>query len=367
MSFINEVNIRGFRGIKQLNLPHLSQINLFVGQNNSGKTSLLEALELSCRPLDITQLVITSKSRDRVWNGPIRMPTIESVIWMFPHISNEKDEAREIFIESQVNEVKRTYKVSCTEQQVLQSISRVTRSKATNIDEVSEEEVRALSIKMEYNDEESKREYSEEFILTDQFRFVRDKNIEIKILKHRMVTPIDHRVQPISARHLTRSIMSGEKNDIIELLQKFDKNIEGIEVLSPDGRSPVPFFKHKLMGYAPVSVFGDGVRRVLTIATAVLQCKDGILLIDEIETAVHTKLFEKFFDWLVSLCEEYNVQLFATTHSLETIDAILSAEKNNLEKLIAYRLETNDDYTDAKKFVGQDLYDIRYELGQDVR
>jgi AAA15 family ATPase/GTPase len=302
---------------------------------------------------------------------PNRMPILDSIVWLFHRqlANNETEKVQyDISIEGTINSNKYLYKVYCMEKQIFESTPRMTRSKSPfkNIDDSSEDEVRALSITLDYFNGEVDDKQSENYLLTDQFRLVRNKENE-PLFKSRMVTPVDHRVQPISARYLSNTILSGDKNNIIELLQKFDKNIEGIEVLSPDGRSPIPFFKHKLMGFAPVSVFGDGVRRVLSIASAVLQCRNGVLLIDEIETAIHAKLFERFFGWLVSLCKEYNVQLFATTHSLETIDAILAADKESLEDLMAYRLEASEDATYVKKFSGQDLFDLRYELGQDVR
>lgn len=41
-----EINISNFRGISKLNVKGLSNLNLIVGANNSGKTTLLEALFL---------------------------------------------------------------------------------------------------------------------------------------------------------------------------------------------------------------------------------------------------------------------------------------------------------------------------------
>lgn len=41
-----EVEINNFRGIKHLFLPNLKQVNLLVGKNNCGKSSVLDALFL---------------------------------------------------------------------------------------------------------------------------------------------------------------------------------------------------------------------------------------------------------------------------------------------------------------------------------
>ena len=41
--FYEQLKIENFRGIKSLEINDLARINLFVGKNNCGKTSVLEA------------------------------------------------------------------------------------------------------------------------------------------------------------------------------------------------------------------------------------------------------------------------------------------------------------------------------------
>ena len=47
---ITEVRIRSFRGIKSLDLQ-LGPVTVLIGENNSGKTSVLDALKLCLRDL----------------------------------------------------------------------------------------------------------------------------------------------------------------------------------------------------------------------------------------------------------------------------------------------------------------------------
>ena len=44
---INDVKIGAYRGLKELEIKELKNINVFVGPNNCGKTSVLEAIILS--------------------------------------------------------------------------------------------------------------------------------------------------------------------------------------------------------------------------------------------------------------------------------------------------------------------------------
>ena len=43
---ITRLQVQGFRGFRELHVGKLARVNLFVGPNNSGKTSLLEAIEI---------------------------------------------------------------------------------------------------------------------------------------------------------------------------------------------------------------------------------------------------------------------------------------------------------------------------------
>jgi AAA15 family ATPase/GTPase len=349
-----------------LKLDTLGQFNLLLGKNNFGKTSVLEGIELITSPGDIGQFMITSRGRDRTFMlGPSRLSILDSILWVFPvkHYGESNEVVRgNISLSASVDSGKINYVIECKETLAIQFED--SEKKYNKINET--EEVRALEIllKTEVMNEEAAQTY----LLLDRQGILRNEKKNV-LLKTKMVTPVDHRVMPVSARSLSRNIMTGDKNNIVKLLQDFDEHIEGIELLAPDGNGPVAYFKHRTMGFVPITVYGDGVRRILTIANAIFQAKDGLLLIDEVETAVHAKLLRKFFDWLVKTCKEFNVQLFATTHSLEAIDAILSADKENLNELITYRLEKKqtDGTTFAKRFIGDDMYSLRYELGQDVR
>ena len=46
MSYIKSIEINDFRGVRELTISDLSSINLIVGDNNSGKTTIMEAIQL---------------------------------------------------------------------------------------------------------------------------------------------------------------------------------------------------------------------------------------------------------------------------------------------------------------------------------
>ncbi len=108
------------------------------------------------------------------------------------------------------------------------------------------------------------------------------------------------------------------------------------------------------------------MRRLVFIALQLIQLKDGILLIDELETAIHTEALEDAFKWIVKWCKELNIQVFATTHSLEAVDTILDVTENDND-LVLYRLEPKDNKTSALRIGRDRLKRLRENLGTEVR
>ncbi len=100
------------------------------------------------------------------------------------------------------------------------------------------------------------------------------------------------------------------------------------------------------------------------IALTLNSAKNGILLIDEIETAIHISAFKKIFPWLVDACVRKNIQLVATTHSLEAVDAILNTDVDK-NQIVGFRLGLGDE--PVQRFSGDLLYRLRHDRGLDVR
>ena len=91
-------------------------------------------------------------------------------------------------------------------------------------------------------------------------------------------------------------------------------------------------------------------------------------MIDELEVTIHTEALINSFKWLVKWCRDMDVQLFATTHSLEAVDALLAVVEAELDSdLVLYRLEPKESQTRVVRHDGLRLRRLREELGQEVR
>lgn len=148
------------------------------------------------------------------------------------------------------------------------------------------------------------------------------------------------------------------------MLQLFDERIIGIEVGIRYG-SPAILVEVENVGLMPVSVFGDGLKKILTLASAVIKAENGIILIDEFETGIHKRALVQVADWLFSVAEQKHIQVFLTSHSSDAIDALVQAQKQYESDISAYRLENYMGETYVKKFRSKELYDL-IRQGMDI-
>jgi hypothetical protein len=81
----------------------------------------------------------------------------------------------------------------------------------------------------------------------------------------------------------------------------------------------------------PMSSLGAGVSRVLTIALALVNASDGLLLVDGIEDGLHASVQAPLWGWLMQVAQRREVQVFATAHSWDCIEAFQQAARDNPE------------------------------------
>ena len=381
---IDNLTIHRFRGIRDLTLENLGQINLLVGINNSGKTTVLEAIYTYCNSLDPLAWLNTAWRREIKSS---RKSKLESLKWLFPqNIQNNSD----YFYQGEtkvsgngnfgVVESKATY----------QEFEEIWDSTKDSNEEDEEENLmddrdndnnevrRGADLKLTFTPSKliSKldifEDKNQELPISKEFKIWENQPLTI-LNKYRSnwlsvdtITPFSHRTEQLQIKLLTDAILKNLKPEIVELISMIDSEIIDLDILDPTGKKSRLYVIHKTLGFTPLSAFGDGVRRLLFMALTIAKLKDGILLIDELETAIHTEALLSSFSWLVKWCREMNIQLFATTHSLETVDAMLNASKLRND-LVLYRLYQKDMQTQAIRIDQAKLTRIRENLGLEVR
>ncbi len=393
---LESFHIEHFRGLQDLKLEGLGQINLLVGVNNSGKTSVLEAISLYCSSLNLREWISIARQRDQEGKIWYRVSPLDALIWLFPHYSgldNNELYKGEISMASQGAFLVKRLSATCEVIEGIKSPDKEQINQMINleedIDEIFEEEnendelqngIRLIINVNQYpmhqiplfEDNQEFTKISREFTLWSNERITYKNNREDEQIVNQTITPFSHRTDPYPTKLFTQTSIAGFKPEVIKLLQLFDPDIEDIEILTFSGITlreiPILHITHKQLGTIPLSNFGDGIRRLIFIALNLIKVKGGILFIDEIETAIHTDALQNSFLWLVRWCQEMNIQLFATTHSLEAVDSLLSATKSiSTHDLVLYRLEKEDNKSFVVRLDQERLQRIRNNLGLEVR
>ena len=102
----------------------------------------------------------------------------------------------------------------------------------------------------------------------------------------------------------------------------------------------------------PLKSLGDGMQRLLQIALNIYQAKDGFLLIDEFENGLHYSVQEKVWGLIFEMAQRLNIQVFATTHSWDCIEAFskVAVERTDVEGLL-FRMGRSAKTSDNGKII----------------
>lgn len=360
---LDNIKIEGFRGLKNFSLTGTSRFNIIVGPNNVGKSSILEALSIFCYP-DFENIFTLLNIRTEGIHNFYKNYLFSEIAEFFTSVSYR--------FEGEENNLKILGTWNNLDREVLLKLhfNKLDKDKINLIpqDKIHNEGVALgnLSIKCIYQGDilESLLEFEE----SPEMR-VPEPSDEISI-NHLLCDSLAHRtINQKSMEIFYNTIKNINFDDFIAILQEIDPDIESINLVN---RKFIGLFqlmvkfksKNELI---PFTSLGEGLRKVLYITFALGVCRDGVLLIDELESAIHTTALVNFTKWMFTLAKKLNVQVFITTHSLECIDAILSVKEIPPEELNLFKLKRKDDQILSKKMKGESLRKIRYELGQDVR
>ncbi len=342
---LNSLHVRSYRGIEELSLSGLLPVSLIVGANNSGKSSILEAIALLLRPLDPSEWVQVARQRDTDTDLADALWSIFRSNGML-QLADGPQQSEPTEIEGELPGERRTMNV---------------RAVATE-DLDAEESGAALRISVRIND-------------LPRQELVFRRRIPAQwgegVTHHRCftVTPITHRSSKALVEHLSRVVDEGEKALALEMLQLFDSRVQSLDVSAGSRRQTI-VVKHEERGAVDLASFGDGMRRVAALALALSRAQGGVLLIDELEAAIHPSVLGHVVQKLLAAASTADVQLIATTHSLEAVDALITATRalgnGALGTVAAYHVAQTNGKRSVRRYDHERLHSLR-EAGVDLR
>jgi AAA15 family ATPase/GTPase len=285
---LDHLHIQNYRLFKELHLDGLRRVNLITGKNNTGKTAILEAIRIIDSEADLS--VVCNIIYKRNDFDSQHLYTEKSIFHNF-----------NLDIEILLNEIKVLFKYD-TDRKISGELYFSYNSN----------EIKRLSIALNYANSP------------------RDESILI---------PFDTSFDNVS---LWKTIdLSPRKKDIINILKAVENKVVDVgldietklpKILLNDLEFPIPL-KH----------LGDGINRIFTIALALVNAKNKILLIDEIDLGLHHSVQRKLWEIIFKFSKELNVQVFATTHSQDCVEAFTDVlnEKGNANEGQYIRLQRN--------------------------
>ncbi|HAJ58928.1 MAG TPA: ATPase, partial [Cyanobacteria bacterium UBA8543] len=136
----------------------------------------------------------------------------------------------------------------------------------------------------------------------------------------------------------------GRQDEVLQTLRLLEPRLQRLTLLVME-REPIIYGDIGMRELVPLPLMGEGIGRLLSIILAIANAKGGTILIDEIENGLHYSVMTDVWQAIADAARRADVQIFATTHSLECIKAAHEAfEASEKYDFRYHRLErVNDD------------------------
>lgn len=370
---LTSLEIRRFRAIKKCKIEGLSQINIFMGRNNSGKSSILEALYLASAAFNSKEplnrgndkihyllnrrsergLQWNTKEKDTLWNkyditNPIEIEVcsgkqnklkIELHDWhLHPLIEVASSEIGNEFYKRIGINPDKIYHACLVDSAIFSRRRRVKRVEDNYLKEF------------------------EDIVIPDF------PAAEQSFMKNVMLVDSDLRK---NMEKVEKSIW----NDLLKTrLDKLVTNVlrKGYGVDAED-LTYMPFGnRYQLAIKLPKTTIraddlGDGARSSMVLVMVAALAKDTAILIEEPENHQHPGGLAKSMEMLLDLVKQNNIQLFISTHSIEFSKIIDQISKEKKIDLLTFFIERNKkDIVEARKVKPEDANNLK-KMGFDLR
>ena len=326
---LGTLQLEGFRGFETYSLTDLTRVNLLVGKNNCGKTSILEAIQFLVSggyPLVLTR---AANRRGEVSDAgtpsaPGSRPDISHVF--FGHRLDpgscfrlSGDGYGPVSVEIRLvddDDDPRYFRADSGEAVplVLQIKSDATRA--------------AQGLPLTENGALVTSRISLRALRRTPAGPVAGGS-DIPTAPVELVTPDS--LDPDRMRVLWDRVLTDDReSEVVDAMKLLESDIKSIRFLTSDATRMRSDRAGVLLGFqgggrrVPLGSYGDGMRRLLALSLALTQTAHGVLLVDEIDTGLHWTVMEDMWRLVVDTARKSSVQVFATTHSLDCIRGLAS-------------------------------------------
>jgi hypothetical protein len=339
---ITRLDIENFRGLRNVTLDGLRNVNLIVGGNDTGKTSVLEALVLALGDnKSIRKLPITFRTNH---SGQQSTNEHDDGAHFWPWLFYDRKNPLKLKIKA-LTDGPNSVEVSTGEVALIEP----------NPSFLGCFFFRTAGVKRE----------AFLHLMPQANKFLQDPSsgYSISALSTHLSNPVT------DAECYNKAVLSADGEQRIEEVMKVvDPRVRRLRYAKlPNTPAPLVFVDIGLSQAVPSTQMGQAFNRILHIYSEILAYKYDVMLIDEIENGIFSGSMETIWKGLFAICRQEKVQIFATTHSRECVMAALEASKVNLEdELSVQRLQRVKGEIEAIRLSEKHL-ELAAEMGLEVR
>ena len=344
---------QNFRQFTKLEIPQLNQVNLFVGRNNAGKSALLEAIEVYVSNASFQTLINIVSAREETWGGnaspgDASPPSNEVFRHLFKGHLLPSIEEKGIIV-GPLDKPKEQLQVTVAAYRTFEKEGgfqrlRVDPMQSLFLDEVIDLELDLVAI-------EAGRTRRIISLNRDRGRpyntIVRNDTegrlpVQVVPTKSIAATKVAALWDIIGLTDLSNEVISGLKLIEPAILDIAFVKATGQYFRSTEREPRIPLARlANQPSPLPLSSMGDGITRLFHITLALVNAKRGVLLVDEFENGLHWSVQEKVWETVFQLAVRLDVQVFATTHSRDCVQAFQAAWERYPSQGAYYRMEAD--------------------------
>ncbi len=332
---IRSVEIKGLRGIREGKLTDLSPLVVLVGQNGSGKSTVLEGIFIGASP-DTTDAIIQVIRRHEAGGSGPR--------WLLWRGGQKGLTELEVTTDSEAS------------RKVLLELQRMPEADRTRI------EHRVLG-------GQSQSQLGDGWVAGEKNKY---KSHRLSGFLPLADVPEVHLVEayPTSFQKplhelYTKAVENGRRKEAIGIISEVFPGVSNIEILTEYGE---PILHFVFAEYSvPATLVGDGIQSLLRLTLELAASGGGVALLEEPEVHQHPGAIRQSARAILAAVRR-QIQVVLTTHSLELIDALLSVSLDkDLDNLSLYHLQLQDGSLKYSRLPGPDVAFARTEIEDDLR
>lgn len=331
---LNSLEIRNFRAFEHLQIERLGRVNLIVGKNNVGKTSLLEAIQLYASRASTPTFIWEIMRARREVNKPF--VNVKDMLAALKYLFYGRNDIKPGIQPIKIGPINSRSIGSSNLPSKTLSIS-IDWSIAETLNGVLN--MRQLKPGEDYSSDALVPRFTIQAAGTT-LSYAIDPLLPQGILRLNsneipcMFAP----AHGLNEQHLTNLwdwiALTNLESEVLAALRLIAPGLVDLNFVSTplSGGDRIPVVKITNVDEPlPLYSLGDGMLRTLGISLALVNAKDGILLIDEFENGLYYSVQPDVWRLIFRVARSLNIQVFATTHSWDCVEAFQQAAQENTQ------------------------------------